>query len=234
MRKAWLEAIVFSLILAVSFGCAPARAGLFGDMTEVVELATKASLRMAKNSAVSAAARKAGRTATLVLNHEGKLQLTKLAAGATATTLVIKNGDDIAKYAQDLAGKIFITPEVLTEHANQLKSLLVGKTEIEIVSTDTSENAALELQPHFSGDGSTLVIRKSDKLKFSTAAWEKRGLLKQPLMADLIKRLKIIVIVPQTHVVQRLEFSKSFGFVVDFADDAATFASWTKEPFLHS
>jgi hypothetical protein len=230
MQIVRIKATIFSIVLAASLQCGPSSAGIVGDLADMLEVAGKASLRLAKNEAVSASARRtAGQAFTLVINDDGMLQLTKWASGAAATTLVLRNGEDIARHAQDLIGKFFVTPEVLTDHPDQLKMLLSsGQNEIEIASTDISERATLELQPHLDG-GSGLVVRKSDKLTFSPAAWEKRGLLEQPFMPDLLKRLRVITLVARTDVVQRSAFRNAFGTLVDFADDDASFAAALKK-----
>lgn len=211
------------LILLFSIIIVPSRfdrasAGFLSEVIEGLEVAGRAALRAADNASVIATVRRLGTDATVLsVDEAGALTFTKWTAGVAGATVLLKNSDNIASLEGHLGAALYVTPEVVADHADQLKNIIqVRHNQVHVVSSNESGRVTVELKTH--ADGSSLVVRKSDYLTFSTEAWAKRALLDQPLMRDLARRFHIIVVAPRSDVLQRQAFLEKFGSRVEFVD----------------
>jgi hypothetical protein len=221
-KRLCLWPAVLILLVAIVLPSRTASASFLSHLLEGgLEVAGKSALRAADRASVIAAVRGAGtKAAGLAVDDAGVLTLTKWTGGAPGATIVLQSADDIARVARDLGGSLYVTPEVLTHHADHLKALLQMEPKpVHVVSSTPSQRATIELKTH--ARGADLVVRKSDRLTFSPDAWARRGLLEQELMGDLARRLQIIVVAPRIDVVQHNAFLKTFGSRVAFVDSDA-------------
>ena len=98
-----------------------ASAGDFSEFVERIAFFGKTAVREMNRAATISAARKfSNRAAALTVNDADVLELTKWASGAAVSTVAILHGDDILRLLDDAIRSVFISEEVLNEHADQL------------------------------------------------------------------------------------------------------------------
>jgi len=189
-------------------------AARFGEK-EAAVLAERATLRSAALSAAKAAANASRNSAaTLTLSESGQLTLRTVVGSAVISTIIVNSADDILKAASDLAGAIFVTPDVIASHQSLLKKLLNTRPHTLTIVDEGGKTASLELRNRGAVDA--LVVVEDSRITFSPEAWKRRALLDQRLMRSLYARRQIIVLAPRTDQVQRLAYQKLFGDSVRF------------------
>lgn len=167
----------------------------------------------------TAAARRGG--AAAALTKTGAMRVTTYAFGAAALDIVVTNIDDLSRLLTSIKGELLITPDVLSRHRAILEAATArypGKIKL---LDDGDEIFPLSVVSR--GGMDTLVVNRNDRITFSPEAWSRRGLLKQSIMADLVARMRIVVMASRTDQVQRLAFSERFGNKVRFAENHEQF-----------
>lgn len=210
-RLSWLVGVLLCLLGIASLVPGAIYAQSF---LKLVTGTAKTAARVADHHG-TAAARRGGAAATLT--ETGVMRVTTYPIGVAPLHIMITNSDDLSRLLASMEGELLISQEVLRNHRTILEVALEqhpGKIKL---LDDWDDIVPLSLETR-AGLG-TLVVNGSDRLTFSPEAWSQRGLLKQPIMADLIARLRIIVMAPRTDQVQRLAFSERFGKKVQFAEN---------------
>ena len=211
LRSSWI--VVLAVIAALSLS-APIQADLFSS---VIKGAGKVAVVEGRHAAMLMAAGTRRATA-LTISEGGRMELVSFAAGTAAGAVAITNSDDLARALASISELVLLPAELATGRPKLVTEVLrLRKGETEVVD-ELGAAAGLSLAERAGHEA--LVVRMGEKITLSPQAWIQRGLLQQSLMRDLAARLRIIVLVDHTDLVQRRAFTARFGKKAVFVDSS--------------
>jgi hypothetical protein len=202
---------VFALLVTFSLST-PTKADL---LSSALKGAGKVAVVEGRHAAMLTAAG-ARRAAVVSIKEGGQIELVAIAAGTAMSTLAVSNTDDVIRVLASISDPLLLPAELVNSRPKLVAEVLrLRKGETELVD-ELGDAAGLFLAKR--GGREALVVRMGETITLSPEAWARRGLLQQSLMHDLAARLKVIVLVDRTDLVQRRAFASRFGKKVVFVD----------------